>query len=99
MKSILIRPLLAACAAATVFAQPMTVVAAPSDGPPDATAPRHAPSATAGRIVGIEPIRARPKGSGAGAVAGGVVGGVLGNQVFGGTAATVIGAAGGAVAG
>ena len=74
-------------------------LAAPSDGPPDATALRHVPSATAGRIVGIEPIRARPKGSGAGAVAGGVVGGVLGNQVFGGTAATVIGAAGGAVAG
>ncbi|MEO6747666.1 MAG: glycine zipper 2TM domain-containing protein [Caldimonas sp.] len=99
MKSILIRPLLAAAAAIAIGAPSPTVVAAPSDGPPDATAPRHAPSATAGRIVGIEPIRARPKGSGAGAVAGGVVGGVLGNQVFGGTAATVIGAAGGAVAG
>ena len=99
MKSILIRPLLVSAAAVAIAAPPLTVSAAPSDGPPDATAPRQVPSANAGRIVGIEPIRARPKGSGAGAVAGGVVGGVLGNQVFGGTAATVIGAAGGAVAG
>jgi hypothetical protein len=93
MKSMLIRPLLAAAAAIAIGAPSLSIVAAPSDGPPDATALRHVPSATAGRIVGIEPIRARPKGSGAGAVAGGVVGGVLGNQVFGGTAATVIGAA------
>ncbi|MEO7338600.1 MAG: glycine zipper 2TM domain-containing protein [Caldimonas sp.] len=34
-----------------------------------------------------------------GAVAGGVVGGLLGNKVFGGTAATAVGAVGGAVAG
>jgi len=99
MKSMLIRPLLAAAAAIAIGAPSLSIVAAPSDGPPDATALRHVPSATAGRIVGIEPIRARPKGSGAGAVAGGVVGGVLGNKVFGGTAATVIGAAVGAVVG
>ena len=81
MKSMLIRPLLAAAAAIAIGAPSLSIVAAPSDGPPDATALRHVPSATAGRIVGIEPIRARPKGSGAGAVAGGVVGGVLGNKV------------------
>ena len=87
-----------AFAAGALFSvQSVSVSAQPADGPP---ASRHAtPSAAVGRIVSIEPIRTRPKGSGVGAVAGGVVGGVLGNKVFGGTAATVIGAAGGAVAG
>src|SRR5215212_9866217 len=56
MKSMLIRSLLAAAAAVAIAAPPLTVVAAPSDGPPDATAPRHVPSATVGRIAGIEPI-------------------------------------------
>jgi len=93
------RPVLAAVTAIALGAPPVAAISAPDDGPPAADAPRHAPSATVGRIVAIEPIKTRPKGSGAGAVAGGVVGGVLGNQVFGGTAATVIGAAGGAVAG
>ena len=76
------------------------VAAQPADGPRAEAAPRASARAMVGRIVGIDPIRTRPKGSGVGAVAGGVVGGVVGNKVFGGsTAATVIGAAGGAVAG
>jgi outer membrane lipoprotein SlyB len=75
------------------------ILAQPADGPRTEAVPRAAPSALVGRIVSIDPIRTRPKGSGVGAVAGGVVGGVIGNKVFGGTAATVIGAAGGAVAG
>lgn len=73
--------------------------AAPSAEPPQATTPRPAPSAHVGRVVGIDPIRTRPQGSGVGAVAGGVVGGLIGNKVIGGTAATAIGAVGGAVAG
>jgi len=93
------RHLVAGFAAIALCAPPLAALGAPSDGPPDAKVQRHAASASVGRIVEIDPIKTRPKGSGAGAVAGGVVGGVLGNQVFGGTAATVIGAAGGAVAG
>ena len=51
---------------------------------------------------GIEPIRERPQGSGAGAVIGGVLGGVVGNQFghgLGRAAMTGVGAAGGAIAG
>ena len=73
--------------------------AAPDSVPPQATSPKPAPSASIGRVVGIDPIRTRPQGSGVGAVAGGVVGGLIGNKVIGGTAATAIGAVGGAVAG
>jgi len=67
--------------------------AAPSAEPPQATPPRPAPSAHVGRVVGIDPIRTRPQGSGVGAVAGGVVGGLIGNKVIGGTAATLVAAA------
>lgn len=59
--------------------------------------PRHI-----GRITAIEPITESRRNSGAGAVIGGVAGGVLGHQIGDGggrTAATVIGAAGGALAG
>ncbi|MEP7057681.1 MAG: glycine zipper 2TM domain-containing protein [Caldimonas sp.] len=88
----------AAAAAAAIAAVPFGAIAAePADHPNDA--PRAIAGASVGRIVSIEPIRTRPKGSGVGAVAGGVVGGVLGHEVFGGTAATAIGAVGGAVAG
>lgn len=55
-----------------------------------------------GEVRHIEEIRTRPKGSGTGAVIGGVLGGLVGNQFGhgGGKAATtVLGAAGGAVAG
>ncbi len=55
-----------------------------------------------GEVRHIEEIRSRPKGSGTGAVIGGVLGGLVGNQFGhgGGKAATtVLGAAGGAVAG
>jgi outer membrane lipoprotein SlyB len=67
--------------------------------PTDASPPRAVPVARIGTVVAIDPIRTRPHGSGAGAVAGGLVGGLVGNKVFGGTAATAIGAVGGAVAG
>ena len=86
-------------AAATVlgFAS-LGAAAGPSAAPSDS--PRHvAPAAQSGKIVAIDPIRTRPKGSGVGAVAGGVVGGLIGNKAIGGTAATAIGAVGGAVAG
>lgn len=89
----------AAAASALFTVVSANVAAQPADGPPAPATSRAAPSAALGHIVSIDPIRTRPKGSGVGAVAGGVVGGVLGNKVFGGTAATVIGAAGGAVAG
>jgi outer membrane lipoprotein SlyB len=55
-----------------------------------------------GEVRTIEPIRERPPGTGKGAVIGGVLGGVVGNQFGHGTgraAMTVLGAAGGAVAG
>ena len=55
-----------------------------------------------GEVRHIEEIRTRPQGSGTGAVIGGVLGGLVGNQFGhgGGKAATtVLGAAGGAVAG
>jgi outer membrane lipoprotein SlyB len=55
-----------------------------------------------GRVQSIEPIRERPKGSGAGAVVGGVLGAVVGNQFGSGVgraAMTGVGAVGGAVAG
>lgn len=63
---------------------------------------RPAASNRLGEVRHIEEIRTRPQGSGAGAVIGGVLGGLVGNQFGhgGGKAATtVLGAAGGAVAG
>ena len=53
-------------------------------------------------VTGVREIRKAGQGTGLGAVAGGVLGGVLGRSVGGGnhrTAGTVVGAAGGAVAG
>ena len=58
--------------------------------------------AVMGEVRAIEPIRERPPGTGKGAVIGGVLGGVVGNQFGHGNgraAMTVLGAAGGAVAG
>lgn len=57
---------------------------------------------TYGSIESIEGMRSAPATSGAGAIVGGLVGGLLGNQVGGGngkTAATVVGALGGAYVG
>ena len=91
--------------AATLIASTSTgALATPStpvvdDAVPARTQPRAVDTARVGRVVAIDPIRTRPQGSGVGAVAGGVVGGLLGNKVIGGTAATAIGAVGGAVAG
>jgi outer membrane lipoprotein SlyB len=95
---------LALAAAALVATTHGGALAAPAnravdDAVPAPTQPRAADSAHVGRIVAIDPIRTRPQGSGVGAVAGGVVGGLIGNKVIGGTAATAIGAVGGAVAG
>ena len=61
-----------------------------------------APVQRAAEVVGIEPIRERQPGSGAGAVIGGVLGAVVGNHFGHGNgraAMTVLGAGGGAVAG
>ena len=58
--------------------------------------------ATCGVVESVRALEIRGEGSGAGAVAGGVVGGVVGNQFghgSGRTAMTVLGAAGGALAG
>ena len=55
-----------------------------------------------GTVVELKSIQQEGEGSGLGAVAGGVLGGVLGHQIGSGrgnTAATVVGAAGGAYAG
>ena len=63
-----------------------------------------APAAYAedGRVVAIDSVRAEGHTSGAGAVVGGIVGGVIGHQVGSGrgnTAATIVGAGAGALAG
>lgn len=83
----------------------------PAAVPPAAAAPRPAaravrtqaaPVVVMGEVLAIEPIRERPPGTGKGAVIGGVLGGVIGNQFGHGdgrAAMTVLGAAGGAVAG
>ena len=73
--------------------------AGPAPVPAPDAPPRAVANTNVGRIVGIDPIRTRPQGTGVGAVAGGVVGGLIGNKVIGGTAATAIGAVGGAVVG
>lgn len=59
-------------------------------------------SASRGEVSSIEPIWDRPQGNGTGAVIGGVLGAVVGNQFGHGNGralTTVLGAAGGAVAG
>jgi len=88
-----------AAVAATLAASSLLAFAEPVPVPAAPPAARPVPSGHLGHITAIDPIRTRPKGTGAGAVAGGVVGGVLGHELLGGTAATVVGAAGGAVAG
>ena len=66
-------------------------------------APAAAPSCPeCGTVTGVREVKKPGKASGVGAVAGGVVGGVLGNAIGGShhrTAGTLVGAAGGAVAG
>ena len=70
------------------------IIAAPALG--------EAQCANCGRVQSIRHIEQKGEGSGVGAVAGGVLGGVLGHQLGSGrgnTAATVVGAAGGAYTG
>ena len=76
---------------------------APDDALPSAAPPpRAVDRSRVGAITGIEPIRERPQGTGAGAVIGGVLGGVVGHQFGSGTGKAVMtgaGAVGGAIAG
>jgi len=63
---------------------------------------RAAICATCGTVVSVQEVKEKGQGSGLGAVGGAVVGGLLGNQVGGGNGKkvmTVVGAAGGALAG
>jgi outer membrane lipoprotein SlyB len=85
---------------------PVPSAASPAAVPPPVARVTRTPSAaqlaSAGEVRAIEPIRERPPGTGKGAVIGGVLGGVVGNQFGHGNgraAMTVLGAAGGAVAG
>ena len=81
-----------------VIARKSAVPAAAATPPPPA--PPACPEC--GTITGIREINKPGKATGLGAVAGGVVGGLLGREVGGSshrTAGTVVGAAGGAVAG
>ena len=67
-----------------------------------AAAPSFAACPECGTVTGVKTTKHEGQGSGVGMVAGGVIGGVLGHQVGSGrgnTAATVVGAAGGAYAG
>jgi outer membrane lipoprotein SlyB len=91
----------------TTVAVPPVAMPSPSPSPASPAAVRTAavrPAKVAlmGEVRAIEPIRERPPGTGKGAVIGGVLGGVVGNQFGHGNgraAMTVLGAAGGAVAG
>ena len=70
--------------------------------PSRAAYPAPASYSDEGRVVAIDSVRGEGHTSGAGAVVGGIVGGVLGHQVGSGrgnTAATVVGAGAGALAG
>ena len=85
---------------------PVPAAAPPAEARPRvaraARVPTAASLAAMGEVRAIEPIRERPSGTGTGAVIGGVLGGVVGNQFGHGNgraAMTVLGAAGGAVAG
>ena len=77
-----------------------TGASGPTYYPPATTS--GAPYAQYGVVQSIELVRQDNSGIGAGTIVGAVIGGIVGNQVGGGrgnTAATVIGAAGGAYAG
>ncbi|WP_420223238.1 glycine zipper 2TM domain-containing protein [Pigmentiphaga litoralis] len=84
--------------------------AAPVERAPVARAPEPAPERVAavnrcsdcGVVTSVRAVKVEGQGSGVGAVGGGVVGGLVGNQFGGGngrTALTLLGAAGGALAG
>ena len=91
-----IQKILAKKGAAPVVAAAPAVAAAPVAAKPAPACPE------CGTITGINEVNKKGNASGLGAVAGGVVGGVLGRAVGGHnhrTAGTVVGAAGGAVAG
>ncbi|WPB57119.1 glycine zipper 2TM domain-containing protein [Xylophilus sp. GOD-11R] len=102
-------PVVAAPAPKPAVSKP--VVTAPRSGgsgytgsyAPQAVASSRAPvCADCGRIESVTPIQQAAPATGLGAVAGGVLGAVLGNQVGGGsgrTAATILGAGGGAYLG
>ena len=88
--------------AAPVPAAPPAVQSPAVARPAPAQPPARVKVAVMGEVQTIEPIRERPPGTGKGAVIGGVLGGVVGNQFGHGTgraAMTVLGAAGGAIAG
>lgn len=86
--------------------QPAVPVAAPPVAHRPARVAQRAaapvPSGRLGRVTSVEAIRERPEGSGAGGVAGAALGGLVGNHFGHGTgraALTVLGVAGGALAG
>ncbi len=85
--------------------QPRAQAQAPRAAPRSTHTARAAapvPSGRLGRVTRIEPIEERPSGTGVGGVAGAAIGGLVGNHFGGGlgrTALTVLGVAGGAVAG
>ena len=91
--------------AASLLALSLTgCVVAPYRAPAQPVAVAPVPRAEVGRVAQIDLVRSeeRPQTSGAGAVLGGIAGGVLGHQIGGGSgrsAATVLGAFGGAIAG
>lgn len=93
IQRIIARPGTPASSAPVAGAAPLAAAAAPA-------AP--APCQDCGTVTGVREIKKSGNASGVGAVAGGVVGGVLGRALGGKnhrTAGTVVGAAGGAVAG
>ena len=83
-------------------AAPSTQSAAPAAAQQPAQPAAAAPCTNCGTVDSIRVVEQAGEGSGLGMIAGGVLGGLLGHQVGqgrGNTAATIVGAAGGAYAG
>lgn len=79
-----------------------TAAAQTAPAPAGAPLPGTAPCDTCGYVDSVHYVEKKGEGSGLGLIAGGVVGGVLGHQIGSGrgnTAATILGAGAGAVAG
>lgn len=82
--------------------QKSAAVAAGAQRPAPALADRSGACASCGTVEAIRAVELKGDASGLGAVAGGVTGAVVGNQIgrgHGNTAMTILGAAGGALAG
>lgn len=97
-----VQPAPAQAAPAAPATQPAVPPTQTASQPAEPAAPVAAPCTNCGTIDSIRVVEQAGEGSGLGMIAGGVLGGLLGHQIGSGrgnTAATIVGAAGGAYAG